>query len=35
MKGQALQNQSYKLSMRQDNNSISKRSPGEDPGLIV
>lgn len=35
MKGQVLQNQSCKISMRQNNDGISKRSPGEDLELIV
>jgi hypothetical protein len=35
VKGPVLQNQSYKISMTQGNSKISKRSPGEDPVLMV
>ena len=35
MKGTVLKIQSCRISMIQDNNRISKRSPSEDPVLIV
>ena len=35
MKGSVLQIQNYRISMTQGNNRISKRSPSEDPVLIV
>ena len=35
LKELVLENQSYKISMTQDNNRISERSPSEDPVLIV
>ena len=35
MKGSELQIQSYRISKTQGNNRMSKRSPGEDPILIV
>ena len=35
MKGLVLQIQNYRISMTQGNNRISKRSPSEDPVLIV
>jgi hypothetical protein len=35
MKELVLQSQSGRISMAQGNNRISKRSPGENPALIV